>query len=70
MSIAEIKEELKTMSRRQRLSLEEYLHVLNRIDDPKVQREVDEAMARMDAGNYVTEKEFKKLLASKSTATK
>ena len=70
MSIAEIKEELKTMSRRQRLSLEEYLHVLNRIDDPKVQREVDEAMARMDAGNYVTQKEFKKLLAGKRTATK
>ncbi len=71
MSLAEIKEELKTMSRRQRLSLEEYLHVLNRIDDPKVQREVNEAMARMDAGEkYVTEKEFKKLLAGKRTAAK
>ena len=47
MSIAEIKQELQTLPLDERLSLAEYLHVLNRIDDPQVQREVDEAMARI-----------------------
>ena len=54
MSLAEIKAELETMPLEERLSLAEYLHVLNRIDDPQVQREVNEAMARMDAGETYT----------------
>jgi uncharacterized protein YqgV (UPF0045/DUF77 family) len=63
MSIAEIKAELAAMSLEQRLSLEEYLRVLNRIDDPQVQREVNEAMARMDAGQRVEEAEFERRLS-------
>lgn len=49
-----MKEQLQTMSYEERLSLEEYLRILNRIDDPQVRREVDEAMARMDAGQKFT----------------
>ena len=63
MSIAEIKAELAAMPLEQRLSLEEYLRVLNRIDDPQVQREVDEAMARMDTGQSVDEVEFERRIA-------
>jgi len=63
MSIAEIKAELAAMPLEQRLSLEEYLRVLNRIDDPQVQREVDEAMARMDTGQSVDEDEFERRIA-------
>ena len=63
MSLAEMKEKLQTLSLADRLSLEEYLHVLNRIDDPEVQREVNEAMARMDAGQKVTSAELGRLLA-------
>ena len=54
MSLADMKEQLQTMSYEDRLTLEEYLRILNRIDDPQVRREVDEAMARMDAGQKFT----------------
>ena len=54
MSLADIKEELKLLPRDERLSLAEYLWVLNRIEEPEVLREVDEAMARMDAGEKYT----------------
>ena len=54
MSLAEMKDKLQTMSYEERLTLEEWLHVLNRIDYPAVKREVDEAMARMDAGQKFT----------------
>ena len=49
-----MKDKLQTMSYEERLTLEEWLHVLNRIDYPAVKREVDEAMARMDAGQKFT----------------
>ena len=57
MSLAEIKAELKTMSRTERLTLVEYLEILNRLDDPNVHGEVGAAMQRMDAGRKVTEAE-------------
>jgi hypothetical protein len=63
MSIAEIKAELAALPLVERLSIEEYLRVLNRIDDPQVRREVDEAMTRMDAGESVDETEFERRLA-------
>ena len=55
MSLAEIKEELKTMTKADRLTLAEYLDILNLVDDPKVREEVNAAMARMDAGRKVSE---------------
>ena len=70
MSIAEIEAELAAMPLAQRLSLEEDLHVLNRIDDPQVQREVNDAMARMDAGQKVDEAEFERRLTESEKATR
>ena len=55
MSLAEIKAELKTMNRTERMTLVEYLEILNRLDDPDVRGEVSAAMQRMDAGRKVTE---------------
>ena len=60
MSLADMKEQLQTLSYEERLSLEEYLRILNRIDDPQVRRGVDEAMARMDAGESVSGTEFER----------
>ena len=57
MSLAEIKAELKTMNRTERMTLVEYLEILNRLDDPNVREEVSAAMQRMDAGRKVTEEE-------------
>jgi hypothetical protein len=57
MSLAEIKAELKTMNRAERMTLVQYLEILNRLDDPKVHGEVSAAMQRMDAGRKVTEEE-------------
>ena len=57
MSLAEIKAELKTMNRDERMTLVEYLEILNRLDDPNVRQEVSAAMHRMDAGRKVTEEE-------------
>ena len=58
MSLNEIKAELKTMNRAERVTLAEYLEILNRLDDPKVRVEVSDAMQRMDAGRKVTEQEI------------
>ena len=57
MSLAEIKAELKTMSRDERMTLAEYLEILNRLDEPIVREEVNAAMNRMDTGRKVSEKE-------------
>jgi hypothetical protein len=57
MSLAEIKAELKSMNRAERMTLLEYLEILNRLDDPNVHEEVSAAMQRMDAGRKVTEEE-------------
>ena len=57
MSPAEIKAELKTMSRAERMTLAEYLEILNRLDEPSVREEVNAAMKRMDAGRKVSEEE-------------
>jgi hypothetical protein len=57
MSLAEIKTELKALSRAERLTLAEYLDVLNRLDAPKVREEVNAAMNRMDKGCKVSEEE-------------
>ena len=57
MSLAEIKTELKTLSRDERLTLAEYLEGLNRLDDPVVREDVAAAMNRMDAGRKVPEEE-------------
>ena len=57
MILAEIKAELKTMNRAERMTLVEYLEILNRLDDPNVRWEVSAAMQRMDAGRKVTEAE-------------
>ena len=57
MSFAEIKAELKTLSRDERVTLAEYLEVLNRLDDPVVREEVNAAMRRMDDGRKVGEEE-------------
>ena len=57
MSLAEIKAELKTMNRAERMTLVEYLEILHRLDDPNVRGEVSDAMQRMDTGRKVTEEE-------------
>jgi hypothetical protein len=57
MSLAEIKAELKTMNRAERLTLVEYVEILNRLDEANVREEVNAAMQRMDAGRKVTEEE-------------
>lgn len=57
MSLAEIKAELKTMNRAERLTLVEYVEILNRLDDANVHEEVNAAMRRMDAGRKVSEEE-------------
>ena len=57
MSLVEIKAELKTMSRAERMTLAEYLEILNRLDEPVVREEVNAAMNRMDAGRKVSEEE-------------
>lgn len=57
MGLAEIKAELKTMNRAERMTLVEYLEILNRLDDPNVRGEVGAAMQRMDAGRKVTGEE-------------
>ena len=65
-----MKEQLQTLSYEERLSLEEYLRILNRIDDPQVRRGVDEAMARMDAGEYVSGTEFERRIAERISASR
>lgn len=57
MSLAEIKAELKTMNRAERLTLVEYVEILNRLDDANVHEEVNAAMQRMDAGRKIAEEE-------------
>lgn len=57
MSLAEIRAQVRTMNRSDRLSLATYLDVLNRLDDPSVSDEVNAAMQRMDAGRKVSEAE-------------
>ena len=57
MSLAEIKAELKTMNRAERLTLVEYVEILNRLDDANVHEEVNAAMRRMDAGRKVSAEE-------------
>ena len=57
MSLAEIKAELKTMNRAERLTLVEYVEILNRLDDANVREEVNAAMRRMDAGRKIAEEE-------------
>ena len=57
MSLAEIKAELKTMNRAERLTLVEYVEILNRLDDANVHEEVNAAMRRMDAGRKIAEEE-------------
>jgi hypothetical protein len=60
MSLAEIKAELKTMNRAERLTLVEYVEILNRLnrlDDANVREEVSAAMRRMDSGRRIAEEE-------------
>ena len=57
MSLAEIKAELKTMGRAERLTISEYLDILNRLDEPDVNEGVSAAMNRMDAGRKISEEE-------------
>jgi hypothetical protein len=57
MSLAEIRAQVRTMSRSDRLSLAEYLDALNQLDDPAVSTEVNAAMQRMDAGRKISEAE-------------
>ena len=57
MSLAEIKAELKAMSREERVTLAEYLEILNRLDEPAVREEVNAAMRRMDGGRKLGEEE-------------
>ena len=57
MSLAEIKAELKTMNRAERLTLVEYVKILNRLDEGNVREEVSDAMQRMDAGRKVAEED-------------
>jgi hypothetical protein len=57
MSLAEIKAELKTMNRAERLTLVEYVEILNRLDDANVREEVSAAMRRMDSGRKIAEEE-------------
>ena len=45
------------MSRAERLSLAEYLKVLNDLDSPEVREEVNAAMQRMDSGRKIGEEE-------------
>ena len=45
------------MNRAERMTLAEYLEILNQLDDPNVRGEVTAAMKRMDAGRKVTEEE-------------
>ena len=45
------------MSRDERMTLAEYLEILNRLDEPIVREEVNAAMNRMDTGRKVSEKE-------------
>ena len=57
MSIVQIKAELKSMSREERLTVAEYLDILNRLDESSVRGEVSAAMGRMDGGRKVSEAE-------------
>jgi hypothetical protein len=57
MSLAEIKRELKAMSRAERLTVAEYLQVLNDLDAPEVREQVNAAMQRMDSGCKVSEED-------------
>jgi hypothetical protein len=57
MSLAEIKAELKTMNRAERLTLVEYVEILNRLDDANVREEVSAAMRRMDSGRKIAEED-------------
>ena len=45
------------MNRAERLTLVEYVEILNRLDEANVREEVNAAMQRMDAGRKVTEEE-------------
>jgi len=58
MSAAEIREQLKSLSREERLSLAEYLDVLNRLDDPATAAEINSAMQRMDSGRKISEEQL------------
>lgn len=58
MSLAEIKAALKTMNPVERLTLVEYVEVLNRLDEANVREEVNAAMQRMDAGRKISEEEL------------
>lgn len=57
VSVAQIKQELKALSRDERLTVAEYLEVLNQLDDPMVREEVSSAMDRMDSGRKISEDE-------------
>jgi hypothetical protein len=57
VSLAEIKQEMKALSRDERLTLAEYLAVLNHLDEPTVREEVRSAMERMDKGHKISEEE-------------
>jgi hypothetical protein len=57
VSLADIEQEVKTLSRDERLSLEQYIHVLNQLEDPVVRAEIQAAMDRMDRGQKITEEE-------------
>lgn len=67
MSLADIKLELKTLSRDERLSLAQHLAIINQLDTPEVRAEVQAAMDRMDRGQKFTEEqvfaEHERLLA-------
>lgn len=45
------------MNRAERLTLVEYVEILNRLDDANVREEVNAAMRRMDSGRKIAEEE-------------
>jgi hypothetical protein len=61
MSFADVKEEVATMSREERLDLAAWIVHLNRKDDPEWLAEIDRRMAAMDAGKKVTQEEVERM---------
>ncbi len=65
MSLAEVIEEITRMSPADRAEVERRLRILRWENDPETPARLSAAMARMDAGQKVTQEEVERYMAEK-----
>lgn len=65
MSLTEIIEEITRMTPADRAEVERRLRLLRWKNDPEMPARIDAAMARMDAGQKVTQEELERYMANK-----